>query len=313
MVKEAKAKYDYLIRESRDVLLREDRDERLAYIKSEHWIGYGLATNVIMKLRELLFAPKKERMPNVLIIGRTNNGKSMIAKRFCYLYSLIGKNEQSYDQHGDCKEIPVLYMQMPATPDIRRFYAAILHELGFQPRSSAYRISALEPEIIGLCKELKVKMIVIDEIHNVLAGRKDQQREFLNVLRFLGNSLQIPLICVGTKDAYLAIRSDDQLENRFEPVLLPAWKYDKEYKSLLASYVSIMPLKKKSKLCSPALAKKILKMSEGVIGEISTIITKSAYFAADHHWEEIDEFVLDNIDYKSPTERKQIFERTIRE
>ena len=72
-------------------------------------------------------------------------------------------------------------------------------------------------------------MIVIDEIHNILAGPKKMQLEFLNVLRFLGNSLQIPLVCVGTKDAYLAIRNDAQLENRFEPFILPVWKNDIPY------------------------------------------------------------------------------------
>ncbi len=39
--------------------------------------------------------------------------------------------------------------------------------------------------------------------------------KFLNLIRFLGNQLRIPLVGVGTREAYLAIRSDDQLENRF--------------------------------------------------------------------------------------------------
>jgi hypothetical protein len=55
-------------------------------------------------------------------------------------------------------------------------------------------------------------MLVIDELHNVLAGRSDKRREFLNLIRFLGNQLRIPLVGVGTREAYLAIRSDDQLE-----------------------------------------------------------------------------------------------------
>ena len=46
----------------------------------------------------------------------------------------------------------------------------------------------------------------------------------MNLLRFLGNDLRIPLVGVGTREAYLAIRSDDQLENRFEPLTLPRCK-----------------------------------------------------------------------------------------
>ena len=45
--------------------------------------------------------------------------------------------------------------------------------------------------------------------------------------------MKIPIVGVGIKDAYLAIRSDDQLENRFEPFILPLWKNDNEFSKLL--------------------------------------------------------------------------------
>jgi hypothetical protein len=62
---------------------------------------------------------------------------------------------------------------------------------------------------------------VIDELHNVLSGSRDRQRRLLNALRWIGNELQIPLVGVGTAEALQAIRSDDQLVNRFEPFPLP--------------------------------------------------------------------------------------------
>ena len=36
------------------------------------------------------------------------------------------------------------------------------------------------------------------------------------MLRFLGNELRIPLVCVGTQPARNALRADDQLVRRFE-------------------------------------------------------------------------------------------------
>ena len=48
-------------------------------------------------------------------------------------------------------------------------------------------------------------MLVIDELHNILAGSPARQREFLALLRFLGNELRIPIVGVGTKEAYMAI------------------------------------------------------------------------------------------------------------
>jgi hypothetical protein len=69
---------------------------------------------------------------------------------------------------------------------------------------------------IKLMKATEVKILIVDELHNLLAGNNNVQREFLNVLRFIGNTMKIPIVGVSIKDAYLAIRSDDQLENRFE-------------------------------------------------------------------------------------------------
>lgn len=46
----------------------------------------------------------------------------------------------------------------------------------------------------------------------------------------------------STIDAYFAIRSDDQLENRFEPLTLPLWHDDVEFASQLASITSTLPL-----------------------------------------------------------------------
>jgi hypothetical protein len=41
-------------------------------------------------------------------------------------------------------------------------------------------------------------MLVIDEIHSLLAGTYREQRIFLNAIRFLANDLRLPLVCAGT-------------------------------------------------------------------------------------------------------------------
>jgi Bacterial TniB protein len=44
-------------------------------------------------------------------------------------------------------------------------------------------------------------MLMIDEIHNIISGSVSRQRQFLNVLKYLSNDLQIPLVTFGTQDA----------------------------------------------------------------------------------------------------------------
>jgi hypothetical protein len=114
-----------------------------------------------------------------------------------------------------------------------------------------------------------LQVLIIDEIHHVLAGHVAKQRLFLNVLKYLGNELQIPLVGVGTMDALRALHTDPQMANRFEPVALPRWEMNREFQVLLASFERILPLQQPSRLAEPALAARLLALSEGTIGELS--------------------------------------------
>jgi hypothetical protein len=199
----------------------------------------------------------------MLIIGPTNNGKSMIIEKFRRQH--IPKPSED----GETEIIPVVVMQMPSEPSITRFYTMLLFAMN-SPIDKRMRVSELEILALNIMKKTKVSMLVIDELHNILAGNASIRNEFLNLLKFLGNILRIPIIGVGTEDAYRAIRSDDQLENRFNPFILPRWKDDDEFMSLLESFAASFPLHKPSELYSNEIAQYILARTEGTIGEVST-------------------------------------------
>jgi hypothetical protein len=208
---------------------------------------------------------------------------------------------------SDREQIPVLCMQMPPDPSPGRFYRALL-ALG-TPTRPRNRVHELEQQALMLLRATGVKMLIIDELHNVLAGRDNVRREFLNVLRFLGNELRIPLVAVGTRDAYLAIRTDPQLENRFHPMTLPVWTNTADTRSLLASFTTSFPLRKPSHLTSPEMTDYLLTRSEGTIGELTTLLTAAAVTAVDSGEEAITSSVLMRTPYVGPTERRRQFER----
>ena len=176
--------------------------ERLGHVRADRWIGYSRATEALGRLETLFEWPGKQRMPNLLLIGPTNNGKSMIIEKFRRLHQPVS--------HPDHEQIPVLTVQMPSDPSVIRFYVAMLAAVG-APLGPRQRLAELEQATLALLRAVGVRVLVIDELHNVLAGRGDVRREFLNLIRFLGNELRLPLVGVGTREAYLAIRSDDQL------------------------------------------------------------------------------------------------------
>src|ERR1019366_886445 len=112
-------------------------------------------------------------------------------------------------------------------------------------------------------------------------------RQFLNVIKHLGNELQIPIVAAGTQDAFNALQTDPQLANRFEPAVLRRWTMGEDYLRLLASFEVALPLEQRSGLVEPALALKILSLSEGTIGEISALLCRAALEAIERGTEQI--------------------------
>lgn len=276
--------------------------ERVQYVRADRWIGYTRATEALARLDELMTTPSKQRMPNLLLTGATNNGKSMIIEKFRRSHPPVS--------HRDREEIPVLVMQMPSEPSVLRFYTALMAAMGapLQPRM---RLADAEQVALRLLRAIGVRVLVIDELHNVLAGRGEDRREFSNLLRFLGNELRIPLVGAGTRDAYLAIRSDPQLENRFTPFTLPLWEPGEQACALLASFTASFPLRRPSAIATPDMASYLLTRCEGTIGELTALLTDAAIAAIESGEECINQRTLLLATYQGPTERRRTFEREL--
>ncbi|MGA9995646.1 MAG: TniB family NTP-binding protein [Pyrinomonadaceae bacterium] len=271
---------------------------RIQRIRGTHWIGYTRAKHILVKLEELVTHPKTHRMPNLLIVGDTNNGKTMIVNRFQQRYPA------NDNPSGDAIIYPVMIVQAPPIPDEGRFYEEILEMLSapYKPKDSP---SQKQIQVITILKNISLKILIIDEIHDILAGKPAQQRHFRNTIKYLGNKLKIPIVGVGVKEAFSILQSDPQLANRFEPVILPRWEMGKQYERLLASFEVMLPLKNPSHLYETNMALKLLSMSEGLIGELSSILTQAAVLAIRTKTEQIDDRMLRKIKWIQPSDRKR--------
>lgn len=279
----------------------EDAQSRIRRIRTDRWIGYARAEAVLAALEDLLSFPTRTRMPNLLLVGSTNNGKTMIVEKFRRAHA----GTAAAENEGGMAHLPVVKVQMPPGPDEGRFFGAILDALGmpFSPRD---RIATKQDTAVRVMRATGVRMLVIDELHNVLSGSAMQQRRLLNLLRWLGNELRIPLVGVGTAEALRAIRSDDQLVNRFEPHPLPLWSDEDEYRRLLSTLEAVLPLRKPSHLADSALAGRILSASEGVLGEMIAIIIRAAVRAVDTGTEAISTRMIEDTGFIRPSERRRV-------
>lgn len=287
---------------TREIVLNSSDKERIASTRKFKWIGYTEATKIMKKLDVLMNYPRSHRMPNMLLVGDSNNGKTVLLNRFSRL-------NESYLK-SDTNELvcPTIMIQAPPEPDEKRFYNSILEAL-YAPYKSSEKIEMRQTRVIHLLKKVETKMLIIDEIHHVLAGNMSKQRTFLNVIKYLSNELKISIVCSGTRDAFNAIQTDPQLANRFVPTVLKKWKNDENYLRLLASFETVLPLKEASLLVEPSLSKKILLKSEGLIGEISKILELSTILAIESGIEKINKNIIDNIDYISPGDRRKMIHK----
>jgi hypothetical protein len=278
--------------------------ERVQYARADRWIGYTRAAEALVQLEALFTWPSRQRMPDLLLTGPTNNGKSMIIEKFRRSHPAVS--------HPDREEIPVLAVQMPSEPSVSRFYTALLATTGAPVAGGRqYRLADLEQVTLRVLRMAGVRVLVIDELHNLLGGRSDRRREFLNLIRFLGNELRIPLVGAGTREAYLAIRSDPQLENRFAPFTLPRWEPGPDACSLLASFAASLPLRRPSHIATSEMAAYLLTRSEGTIGELAALLTSAAAAAIESGEEAINQRTLLLAPYAGPTERRRTFEREL--
>lgn len=282
-------------------ILADAPDEvRIRRIRTDRWIGYTRAELALAQMQDLLSYPQRTRMPNLLLVGPTNNGKTMIVEKFRRALLPDDRAAEPRASGG-----PVLKVQMPASPDERSFFTAILSALGTADRLNE-RLATKQDVTVRLMRAAGVRLLTIDEVHNVLSGSHQQQRRFLNLLRWLGNELQIPLIAVGTAEALRAIQSDEQLANRFTPFSLPLWRADAEYTRLLNTLEALLPLRQPSGLSESSLAQKILAASEGVLGEIIWLVVHAAVAAIRRGDEAIRVQLLDDISFVPPTQRRHV-------
>lgn len=249
-------------------LLGEPDILRVRAIKARRWIFYPRARQALDRLNVLLDHPRGTRMPSIAIYGDSGMGKTMIMEKFC------DNNPPSFDPTTGVQTMPILAIEMSGKPGERRLYAEILAALG-APQAPRADIVQMEQAALRLLKTVGVQVLVIDEIHNILAGSYREQRVVLNTLRFLSNRLQISLVCFGVTEAREAISGDVQLARRFSELTLNRWAANEQFEALVSSILRNMPLRRPTVL-TPKSLRRILQISGGITANIFQAITSLA-------------------------------------
>jgi len=281
--------YEHLVPMSQKVIMHKNDEERILYMENKIWINYPHAQKVIFYLNDLLKYPQQDKMPGLLIVGESHIGKSAVIAQFAKLHP----DKTLEDDTGVSKTEKTVVVATMEGGDDRMLYSMILEQLWtpFRPTDTTQK---LRHQTIHILRELNVKMLILDEIHNLLKGTAIKQRSVMDTIKNLTNTLKIPIVLVGVSDA-VTVLNEPQHVSRFEIIQLPIWSNDKEFAALVASFEKWLPLKKPSGLHKREMRQLLYTHSNGNLGHLRRILITSAKYAIRNNIEKITPWIIKNV------------------
>jgi hypothetical protein len=262
--------------------------ERIEFCQSDRWVGYTRAQQILRQLDDLFAYPKSLRMPNLLLVGRSDNGKSSIVQHFVNRHPMIMREDGSPGPS-------VVWLAMPSSPTESSFWSELLWSLNIR-HSERDAAEKKRRQAYDAMEYVSARMIAIDELNHLTNAGKEAAK-LLAAIKNLSSALRIPILGSGTQAAINALNSDPQLKSRFEPAVLDRWKLDREYLRFLASYEAFLPLAEPSNLASRELAPTIYGMAGDTIGGTVRVLKNAAVHAIRTGRERIDAEVLASMNH----------------
>ncbi|RED43087.1 TniB family NTP-binding protein [Aestuariispira insulae] len=284
----------------------EHRVDVLPYGKTTHealfqdkWIDYDVGTKATTKLWLLFHEIASVRTKGLLIYGKPNSGKSMLVHKF--RADII---EQYQEKDLESKLCPVLLIETPghrANP--KSLFIEILKSMN-APISSSHNADKLLEQIEILVRKHNIRMIVLDEIHNIMYAHNHERSAFLNSIRYLSNKLDLRIVMVGTDHAHHMIQIDPQLASRIAPFPLTPWRRDdKNYAAFVLQLIMGCGLK----ICDDNKRTSFMHLmhdrTEGLTGETKDLVVRAAMNSLNHNLDHIPAEVLSQTDWMMPSER----------
>lgn len=138
-------------------------DERIAFIRADRYVRVPVAEQALGLLETLLRYPQRDRMPCLLIYGDTGMGKTEIVRKFERDHPPV------FNATTGVTTMPVVMFQIPPEPVEGDFYAELLRAIGV-PTSMLPPSRAARDLARRLLVEMGTRMLILDEVHAMLAG-----------------------------------------------------------------------------------------------------------------------------------------------
>jgi type II secretory pathway predicted ATPase ExeA len=273
------------------LVVEREAEYRIRWLGKIQWIEHPEATKIHSKIIEIIDQEPSDRMENILLFGDSGVGKTVLLNKVLEPYN--GSSTAS----GYISPRPAIMVNMPHKPTTKDFLESILDVFNTPTtKLGALREVNLLPLVTKLLRISSTRVLIIDEINSIRVGNLRQQRELLQLLRFLSNELHMALVCAGMPEARYALDSDPQLRSRSHDVELPIWKAGPDLQKFINLLVQSKPLRMPSPVESTQLCKLVADRSNGITSSICKAINRAAVGAIRSGREMIDLAALQDPD-----------------
>src|SRR5574343_46347 len=144
-----------------------DDSKRIAYIRRDRFVSHKRADEVLTDLEMLYRMEDAVRPQGRLVVGRSLMGKSTIFDEF------LRNHRASDNPEGDAAIVPVLLVQYPEAAS-EGIYPEILAKLNARLPANA-QPRAQRKAAVELLRSIGLRVLLVDELHNVLEGSANAQ------------------------------------------------------------------------------------------------------------------------------------------
>lgn len=241
---------------------------RMSMIIQDHLIHYPALNQIVTESEWMMFEPRQTRARGLIVMANGGNGKTSVAK-------MIHARFSGYES----PDMPcVLRISISGVRDARSFYGRILEELG-SPARISHRLSDRELLVQRLLRDVDCRLLILDEVQDVLLGSEREQQRALEGIKLLMNELSMPILAFGTEKSAKGFSADPHLQARFAQFVIPSWRADSTLTNFLATYERLLPLREASNLAAQDKVAFLAKVSGGVLGKVVTRVKNAALAA----------------------------------
>lgn len=189
-------------------------DARAARMLSDRFVMHERLQPIFALADFMIGRPPQLRAGGLIISANPGSGKTMVCEAILRRYPEVQPTTTTSASR------PVIVISMSEAREANQLHLEILHALGC-PNPHRYTGNQRRDLVHKLAKECGLRLIVIDEIQDILIGSLRQQQLALVALKALMNRLKVSIIAVGTPDARHAMGANMHLRARFEDATLP--------------------------------------------------------------------------------------------